>query len=301
MTDEEKYWQNQFIGESNLMEGDSIAGRPCSIIKGCCCSQGEQCLRWREAGVPPWKETESGWFFQTYSEKTGGHSLRVSECPYCKEPLPPMPRQKTTEALRKLWSMPTFERARDERVSVPPRPQDYTDEKQREELYDLIGDLKLEGVILDYGCGVGRVTRALLNEGCHVIAVDVSSEMLDYCRQYCSGHKNFDRLQTVLTDGFGCPDIPIGICAGALSLYCFQHMPSMDVVDASLKDMFRAINLGGWILIQSVYSGFIPDGKFIGVQITAKEMAEKLIAIGAADVGIEELEMGGYIVRGRKP
>jgi tellurite methyltransferase len=62
--------------------------------------------------------------------------------------------------------------------------------------------LPSSGVALDLGCGAGRGTLWLLNEGLHVVAVDVSQEAIGYVRErlpegadvelVCSSFQDFD-------------------------------------------------------------------------------------------------------------
>src|SRR5689334_12801396 len=59
-----------------------------------------------------------------------------------------------------------------------------TEERWRIEtphVVDLIGraiDIKPSSVILDYGCGIGRIAKELIARyGCHVIGVDISPGM----------------------------------------------------------------------------------------------------------------------------
>ena len=46
--------------------------------------------------------------------------------------------------------------------------------------------LKESDIILDAGCGTGRITYRLVEAGCNVVGVDFSKESLKVCRQRCS-------------------------------------------------------------------------------------------------------------------
>lgn len=48
------------------------------------------------------------------------------------------------------------------------------------------------GAALDYGCGVGRLTRALASRFEHVHAVDISEHMLQEARRNLSAHQNVE-------------------------------------------------------------------------------------------------------------
>ncbi|MGE0606570.1 MAG: class I SAM-dependent methyltransferase [Pirellulales bacterium] len=191
---------------------------------------------------------------------------------------------KYTDDMRAFWSMPTFEQARDERVTVPPSPELYTDEYQDQILREVLGDIKLAPgqTILDYGCGVGRMTRALLRRGVIVVAADVSPAMLDYCRQYCVG---LDGLRTVQTDGWGCPEIDDASIDGAVSFYCFQHMPTFRMVTTVLRDVHRVLKSGGWFVLHSTDHGidFLDRSVgFLGVRQSAKVLIRAAANAGFA-------------------
>ncbi len=59
--------------------------------------------------------------------------------------------------------------------------------------------------LVDIGCGVGRLTRALARRAGHVYGIDVSSEMLDLAKQQNPGLAN---VEWVHGDGRGLQPIP---------------------------------------------------------------------------------------------
>lgn len=177
-----------------------------------------------------------------------------------------------TQQLREFWTVPTFEQARDERVTIPANPAAYTDDHQADSLRMVLGEfaesLPPAGPVLDYGCGIGRSTRALLLAGCDVIAVDVSYSMLAYCGQYCWDAPG--KLLRLPTDGYG-TDVDGGYCGGAICLYVLQHVPSRKMAAAILTDLHRVLRPGGWLVIQLARHGQPPDGQLFGVELQDEE------------------------------
>jgi SAM-dependent methyltransferase len=64
----------------------------------------------------------------------------------------------------------------------------------RAEIDALVGRLRQRGWLpdgairaLDFGCGVGRLSRALADHAAEVVGVDVSPEMVSVARRYCDG------------------------------------------------------------------------------------------------------------------
>ncbi len=70
------------------------------------------------------------------------------------------------------------------------------------------------GTALDYGCGVGRLTRPLAGRFAHVIAVDISRDMLEHVRQIGSN--------VSCEDAEAMTETPVNFI---LSMMVFQHIP----------------------------------------------------------------------------
>lgn len=73
--------------------------------------------------------------------------------------------------------------------------------------------------ILDYGCGVGRLAKALLsaNDNIEILGVDQSPGMLEHAKSYV----NSDRFKTMLDSDFlsSSEQFDFGYC-----IYCLQHI-----------------------------------------------------------------------------
>src|SRR5262245_20061445 len=156
-----------------------------------------------------------------------------------------------TQALREFWTVDTLEQAKHERVTVPPQPGMWSDERQHQLVDRIFDDVPLTAGmrVLDFGCGVGRLVRPIAARGCRVVAADVAPRMLSYCREYC---EDVEGIEYVVCDGYGVAAVCDNSVDGAYSFYVFQHMPSRRMAAAVLADFYRVLKSGGWCKLQTV-------------------------------------------------
>jgi len=112
-------------------------------------------------------------------------------------------------------------------------------------MFDLA--LKPTDRVLDLGCGIGRVTRAIANRVEAVVGVDVSAEMIEQGRRAMAGVRN---VQLVLGNGRDLSDIKDDSFDVAYSFVTFQHIPDPDVICSYIVEMGRVLKPGGWALFQ---------------------------------------------------
>jgi SAM-dependent methyltransferase len=101
--------------------------------------------------------------------------------------------------------------------------------------------------IVDIGCGVGRMTRALAGRARHVYGVDVSSEMIARAKQSNPELENVDWLHG---DGQSLSVLGDGSVDGCFSHVVFQHIPDPEITMSYVRDMGRVLRPGGWALFQ---------------------------------------------------
>lgn len=109
-----------------------------------------------------------------------------------------------------------------------------------------------ESRMLELGCGVGRMTRALAKRARFVHATDVSEEMIEQARGYCPGLAN---VRWEVTNGFDVASIDDGALDFSFSFLVFQHVPQKEIVLRNVAEMLRALRPGGGFLFQ--YNGQI--------------------------------------------
>lgn len=96
--------------------------------------------------------------------------------------------------------------------------------------------------VVEIGCGVGRLTRAIAPEVERVIALDISEKMLAIARQ-----ANLPNVDFRLAEGFALPGIPDKSVNLSLGYCVFQHLPSRIALKSYLVEMHRVTRAEGTI------------------------------------------------------
>ena len=100
---------------------------------------------------------------------------------------------------------------------------------------------------LDFGCGVGRLTRALAGRFDEAVGVDVSGEMI---RQAEAGGTDIDNIRFVHD---GTPNL-VRLGPGAfdlvLSLFVLQHFPSARAIAQTVAVLAARVGPGGVLILQ---------------------------------------------------
>lgn len=120
-----------------------------------------------------------------------------------------------------------------------------------EELGRILGRVELEidadEVVLDIGCGVGRMTRALAARAARVLAIDVSGEMLARAREQ---NAHLTCVEWLHGDGRSLRPIEDAAVDGCFSWVVFQHIPEPEITFGYLREMGRVLKPGGWAVFQ---------------------------------------------------
>ena len=134
--------------------------------------------------------------------------------------------------MRSFWN----ERAREDAFYFVDTRQPYrAADRERfwdaEELVDyLLGGLGVQlapgGVVLEIGCGIGRITRVLAARSREVLAVDVSDEMLARAREH---NRHLTNVRWILGDGVSLTGIPAASVDSCVSVVVLQHIPDPEV------------------------------------------------------------------------
>lgn len=107
--------------------------------------------------------------------------------------------------------------------------------------------IKPSETVLDIGCGVGRMTRALARRAARVIGIDVSGEMIAQARAL---NGDLENVEWVQGDGESLTGIDDTSVDGCFSHVVFQHIPDPLITLAYVHEMGRVLRPGGWALFQ---------------------------------------------------
>lgn len=95
---------------------------------------------------------------------------------------------------------------------------------------------------LDFGCGVGRLTRALAGRFAETIGVDVSERMLEHARRL-----NADKPNLTFANGERPPSDPFDLVVANLVL---QHLPSKALARVYIARLIEAARSDGLVVFQ---------------------------------------------------
>jgi SAM-dependent methyltransferase len=127
-----------------------------------------------------------------------------------------------------------------------PDPEGFWAEGERE-LDAVLGSLGLEAGpgdrVLDVGCGLGRLVRALAPRVAHVTALDVSPEMLSRAQELNAGLGN---VEWVLGDGVTLGGIEDASHDAIVCHLVFEHLPDPALPLGYVSEFARVLRPFGW-------------------------------------------------------
>jgi SAM-dependent methyltransferase len=104
-----------------------------------------------------------------------------------------------------------------------------------------------DDVVLDIGCGVGRLTRVLAGRAAHVHAIDVSAQMLDQAREH---NAHLTNVTWHHGDGTTLHPVEDDSIDAVVSHLVFQHIPDPEITLGYVREMGRVLKPGGWAVVQ---------------------------------------------------
>ncbi len=108
-------------------------------------------------------------------------------------------------------------------------------------------ELRSGDEVVEIGCGLGRLTRALAGRARSVTALDLSAEMLARAREANAGLHNVRWLHGDGTSLAGVDDASADVC---FSLVVFQHIPDPQITLGYIREMGRVLRPRGWAAFQ---------------------------------------------------
>jgi SAM-dependent methyltransferase len=119
------------------------------------------------------------------------------------------------------------------------------------DLENLLDDLGVvitrRQVVVDLGCGIGRMSRPLAEKAMHVIALDVSEKMLEQGR---ASNAHIGNISWLSGDGTNLTGVEDESVDGVFSFVVLQHVPTREIVLGYVREMGRALRPGGWCAFQ---------------------------------------------------
>ena len=100
---------------------------------------------------------------------------------------------------------------------------------------------------LDFGCGVGRLTRALAEHFGQCVGVDISAPMLAQAEEL---NQACDRCRFVLNTAEDLRDFQSASFDLVYTRYVLQHLPSGAMVRSYLDEFMRVLRPGGLLVFQ---------------------------------------------------
>jgi len=101
--------------------------------------------------------------------------------------------------------------------------------------------------VLEIGCGIGRMTRALGKRFREVVAIDVSDEMVRQAGEHLAEMPNVTVRLGTGVDLAGLDDNAFDF---VFSYLVFQHIPEAEVTRLYLAEAARVLRPGGWFHFQ---------------------------------------------------
>jgi SAM-dependent methyltransferase len=128
------------------------------------------------------------------------------------------------------------------------------------------------GSFLDFGCGVGRNTRALTQHFAAGIGIDVSETMIALARQYSEG--DLRRAAYTVNQREGLPDMPDGCIDFVYCHIVLQHLPR-PLQPVFVQEFLRVLAPGGIAAFQVPTDNLAPRGRQLSAR--AKSMVRAVL------------------------
>lgn len=152
--------------------------------------------------------------------------------------------------IKEIFDVTTFEQAKHVVLtSDPDNPKKFENETNF-----LVDEIKKQNIItsdstiLDFGCGMGRVSKKLIDTfDCNIIGVDISNTMLTFANIYISKPKKFKAMNS-----YNMPDT-IDV---AISTFVLQHVQDPK---SEIEIIYNNLKVGGYLVLVNEDKRYVPS------------------------------------------
>lgn len=146
---------------------------------------------------------------------------------------------------------------------------------------------------LDYGCGVGRITRRIAPYFKEVVACDVSPEMIEFAKVYLKG---IDNLTFIRVNGTNLEKVKKYRFNRIFSFLVFQHMRKRDTLSI-MTAMSRILCKDGLLIASFSRQGVDDLEELTPNKNLVQHSREEILSLHKqAELEIKVMEEGLYIV-----
>ena len=152
--------------------------------------------------------------------------------------------------IKEVFDVTTFEQAKHVVLtSDPDNPNKF--ENETNFLVDEIQKkniITMDSTVLDFGCGMGRVSKKLIDTfDCNIIGVDISNTMLTFANIYISKPKKFKAMNS-----YNMPDT-IDV---AISTFVLQHVQDPK---SEIEIIYNSLKVGGYLVLVNEDKRYVPS------------------------------------------
>jgi SAM-dependent methyltransferase len=108
------------------------------------------------------------------------------------------------------------------------------------------------GLVVEYGCGAGRILKAVTGAGHRAAGIDISPTMLEHCRALVPEAQSLHCL-----DEAGRTDLPDACARVVYSYAVVQHIASLASYVRAIDEMCRVLGPGGVLGVQVNCEDFV--------------------------------------------
>ena len=152
--------------------------------------------------------------------------------------------------IKEVFDVTTFEHAKHVVLtSDPDKPTKFEDETNF--LINAIAEQNIVdsgSIVLDFGCGMGRVSKKLIEKfDCNIIGVDISNTMLTFANIYVSKPKQFKPLNSY--NMANTIDV-------AISTFVLQHVQDPKT---EIDIIYNNLKVGGYLVLVNENKRYVPS------------------------------------------